>query len=270
MALWPKPLYHDPAWEMPEDPLARLAFDQLLEKGRFRVADSWDVACEVLSRRAIRYPFYPNSVSVEMQIALPFDEGVVIGSWLATAAKIEGSKNGAPGSEEGQVPSNGAERLVDLLALNGSSPPIHEANARSPIRLSTPEDALAYLTFFCAHVWGDEGGFWVCAEPGELPFLPGAPIENYEPQLAEIAAPAFQGCNDEGHWLFKVILRYGKSLFRATMAVQRGGMVELLEDVRLGDDLPLVADERYVGLRRISAVAYCETDGIEVRPSGQM
>jgi hypothetical protein len=57
-----------------------------------------------------------------------------------------------------------------LFRLNGTSPPIHEVNAKAPVRI-TEQNVLEYLRFFCFFVRGEEGPFLI-AESMDDPYIP--------------------------------------------------------------------------------------------------
>jgi hypothetical protein len=58
----------------------------------------------------------------------------------------------------------------NLFRLNGTSPPIHEVNAKAPIKVNE-KNVLDYLRFFCFFVRGEEGPFYI-AESMEDPNMP--------------------------------------------------------------------------------------------------
>ncbi|CAN0244698.1 unnamed protein product, partial [Chrysoparadoxa australica] len=58
----------------------------------------------------------------------------------------------------------------NLFRLNGTSPPIHEVNAKAPVKINE-ENVLDYLRFFCYFVRGEEGPFYI-AEQADDPILP--------------------------------------------------------------------------------------------------
>lgn len=126
------------------------------------------------------------------------------------------------------------DRKGDLYRLNGTSPPLHEVNAKAPIRLS-PENVLDYLRFFCFFVHGENGPFHV-AEHLDDPLLPADPM--IRKVLAETVRPArFEGRNEKGHYLCNATIYYADALFVADFAVHPGGMVEMLDDEPVAADL---------------------------------
>lgn len=58
----------------------------------------------------------------------------------------------------------------NLFRLNGTSPPIHEVNAKAPIKVNE-KNVLDYLRFFCFFVRGEEGPFYI-AESMDDPNMP--------------------------------------------------------------------------------------------------
>lgn len=125
-----------------------------------------------------------------------------------------------------------------LHRLNGTSPPIHEANLRAPLRL-TAETVLDYLSFFCFFVRGEEGPFFLL-ERADHPILTFEPDEETEQMLHTLArAPTYQGQDQNGHFLCSGIVFYGNALFEASFAVQPSGMVEMLDDDPVEINLPV-------------------------------
>lgn len=125
----------------------------------------------------------------------------------------------------------------NLYRLNGTSPPIHEVNAKAPIALSE-RNVLDYLRFFCFFVRGEEGPFYL-AEVVDDPLLPRhmGPVEMSV--LEEAARPAtLQGIDERGHFLCSAVLSYSNAIFVADFAVQPTGMVEMLDDDPIAADLP--------------------------------
>ena len=126
----------------------------------------------------------------------------------------------------------------NLFRLNGTSPPIHEVNAKAPIKI-TEENVLDYLRFFCFFVRGDEGPFYVF-ESMEDSFVSQEMDDTTRSVLSGTCRPAtYEGMNEQGHLLCNAVLFYSNSLFIANFAVQPTGMVEMLDDEPIAADLPV-------------------------------
>lgn len=126
----------------------------------------------------------------------------------------------------------------NLFRLNGTSPPIHEVNAKAPIKV-TEQNVLDYLRFFCFFVRGEEGPFYV-AERMDDPNMPQTMDDTTRSVIEGTIQPAMiEGTNDQGHFLCEAIVFYSNALFRAKFAVQPGGMIEMLEDEPIVADLPV-------------------------------
>lgn len=134
--------------------------------------------------------------------------------------------------------------LVDkgaLFRLNGTSPPIHEVNAKAPIKV-TEENVIEYLRFFCFFVRGEEGPFLI-AESMDDPYIP----QNLDPKTRAViegtVRPAsYEGRNDQGHFLCDAVVYYSNALFLANFAVQQSGMIEMLNDEPIAGDLAVKVD----------------------------
>jgi hypothetical protein len=132
-------------------------------------------------------------------------------------------------------------RQGDLYRLNGTSPPIHEVNAKAPIKV-TEENVLEYLRFFCFFVRGEEGPFLI-AEDINSPDLP----KNMDPKTKAVVEgtirPAtYEGKNEQGFFLCDAVVFYSNALFIANFAVQPTGMIEMLDDEPIAADLPVRID----------------------------
>lgn len=129
----------------------------------------------------------------------------------------------------------------NLFRLNGTSPPIHEVNAKAPIKV-TEENVLDYLRFFCFFVRGEEGPFYI-AESMEDPNMPTEMDDTTRSVIEGTIRPAsFEGVNDQGHFLCDAVVFYSNALFIANFAVQPTGMIEMLDDEPIAADLPVKVD----------------------------
>lgn len=130
----------------------------------------------------------------------------------------------------------------NLFRLNGTSPPIHEVNAKAPIKV-TEDNVLDYLRFFCFFVRGEEGPFYI-AESMNDPYLPKDLDESTQDVLEGVVRQAsIEGVNDKGHFLCEAVVFYSNALFIANFAIQPTGMIEMLEDEPVAADLPARIDQ---------------------------
>lgn len=130
----------------------------------------------------------------------------------------------------------------NLFRLNGTSPPIHEVNAKAPIKV-TDANVLDYLRFFCFFVRGEEGPFYI-AESMDDPNMPKEMDETTRSVIEGTIRPAsYEGKNDQGHWLCDAVVFYSNALFIANFAVQPSGMIEMIDDEPIAADLPVKVDK---------------------------
>ena len=130
----------------------------------------------------------------------------------------------------------------NLFRLNGTSPPIHEVNAKAPIKV-TEENVLEYLRFFCFFVRGEEGPFYV-AESMDDPNMPTDMDEGTRSVIENVVRGAsYEGTNEQGYWLCNAVIFYSNALFYADFAVQPSGMIEMLDDEPIAADLPTKVDK---------------------------
>ncbi len=129
----------------------------------------------------------------------------------------------------------------NLFRLNGTSPPIHEVNAKAPIKV-TEENVLDYLRFFCFFVRGEEGPFYV-AESMDDPNMPTEMDDTTRSVIEGTVREAnFEGMNEQGHYLADAVVFYSNALFIANFAIQPSGMIEMLDDDPIAADLPTKVD----------------------------
>ena len=129
----------------------------------------------------------------------------------------------------------------NLYWLNGTSPPIHEINAKAPVKI-TDDNVLDYLKFFCFFVRGEEGPFLI-AESMDDPYIPKNIDERTRSVIEGTIRPAsYEGKNDKGFFLCDAVVYYSNALFIANFAVQPGGMIEMLDDEPIAADLSVKVD----------------------------
>lgn len=129
----------------------------------------------------------------------------------------------------------------NLYRLNGTSPPIHEVNAKAPVRLNE-NNILEYLRFFCFFVRGDEGPFLI-TESMDQPDLPKNMDARTKSVVEGTARPAtYEGKNEQGKYLCDAVVYYSNALFIANFAVEPTGMIEMLDDEPVAADLPVRVD----------------------------
>lgn len=129
----------------------------------------------------------------------------------------------------------------NLFRLNGTSPPIHEVNAKAPIKVND-ENVLDYLRFFCFFVRGEEGPFYI-AEAMDDPNMPQDMDDTTRSVVEGTIRPAtYESKNEQGHFLCEAVVFYSNALFIANFAVQPTGMIEMLDDDPIAGDLPVKVD----------------------------
>lgn len=129
-----------------------------------------------------------------------------------------------------------------LECLDGTSPPIHHANAAAPIRL-TSADVWDYLRFFCFFVRGELGPFYVIEDRAD----PNWPTQLSQPLQFTLervcrATDRHPAANAEGRYKFETLVNYGGHFFEASFEVQASGMVEMVDDLPIVSETPCVID----------------------------
>lgn len=129
----------------------------------------------------------------------------------------------------------------NLYWLNGTSPPIHEVNAKAPVKI-TEDNVLEYLRFFCFFVRGEEGPFLIAEDMNDT-YIPKELDQKTRTVIEGTIRPAsYAGKNEQGHFLCDAVVYYSNALFIANFAVQPGGMIEMLDDEPIAADLPVKID----------------------------
>jgi ankyrin repeat protein len=119
--------------------------------------------------------------------------------------------------------------------LKGTSPPIHEVNAKAAIKLNR-DNVLDYLRYFCFFVRGEEGPFLIAegVEQKEIPQFANETAEN----LRKVLRPAyFNGFNEkEDKFYAMASVYYGNAIFLADFEIAEAGMILMI------CDYPVLAD----------------------------
>jgi len=115
--------------------------------------------------------------------------------------------------------------------LNGQSQPIHRVNeaigGKRLLRLDNATQALDYLRFFCAYVWGDQGAFIIIESLQPSDWL--QYMERDEKQLAQAPAPP-QIRREGEQWLCSAVVQYADYLFASNLQIAGTGMVAMNDD----------------------------------------
>lgn len=126
----------------------------------------------------------------------------------------------------------------NLFRLNGTSPAVHEVNAKAPVQVNE-SNVIDYLRFFMFMVRGEEGPFRLLEEYDESE-LSGELDETTRSVIDGIKRSAtLEGLNERGHFLVDAPVLYSDGIFMADFAVQPTGMVEMLDDEPIATDLPV-------------------------------
>lgn len=124
----------------------------------------------------------------------------------------------------------------NMYRLNGTSPPIHEVNAKLKIQIG-PDTALPYLRFFTFFVRGSEGPFYIIEDINDpiLPRVEGTPRE----LISKAAKQAkLKGKSDDGQLLAEASVFYSNTVFDADFAVWPNGNIEMISDRPIAANLP--------------------------------
>lgn len=147
--------------------------------------------------------------------------------------------------------------------VTGASPGLHELNSmrredgKPHLDISTEESAAEYLRFFCSAVHGDDGPFRIVPTSDELAahMKTGELFEIPDGVFSDSAMARVEGEADETAWQTNAPILYANALFRGHFRIQRSGMVEMLEDDVIANDLPAIRQAIGRGLRVVRGSA---------------
>lgn len=159
--------------------------------------------------------FYPDQILIEVQVQLE-DNARAICSVLT---------------------SNSRQTAV----LTGQSPTIHALNARGLLKRMNEEGvALDYLRFFCAAVWGEAGPFRIVENIEDIPLSDSPNEETLETLQRFVREQSYEvRYLPDGNWVVTVLVCYQNVLFQTQFKVMPNGMVEMVSDQPLEQDLPV-------------------------------
>jgi hypothetical protein len=130
--------------------------------------------------------------------------------------------------------------------IDGNSSRIHHYNGHGRLTVDTLQQAEDYLRFFCGAVQGEEGPFTVTESVDELlrRIKPGTPpVEAGKIPAIRSVVSKFIGSSQEAEtkviWECDAIINYSNALFAAKLQIQFGGMIEMVEDEPLMENLPV-------------------------------
>ncbi|MDR4516077.1 MAG: hypothetical protein MRK00_01580 [Nitrosomonas sp.] len=133
-----------------------------------------------------------------------------------------------------------SEQTDKLLELDGTSPPIHEANAIFPVQLNTIDEVAAYLRFFTTFVHGDEGSFLLVESIDEIPWSQEVPAEEKIRAASNLIRPVFIWREENtDNWYATATVNYSNALFHAKFKIENTGKIDMLGDRPVAANLPL-------------------------------
>ncbi len=121
-----------------------------------------------------------------------------------------------------------------MFRLKGTSPPLHEVNAKAPVQLNV-ENVKDYLRFFCYFV---HGPFLITEslQQAEIPEI--KDDKEREEFLFNMHPIKFNGM-DKKNFLLTSTVWYKNALFTARFCVQPTGMLDMIEDEPLLEELSI-------------------------------
>jgi hypothetical protein len=187
---------------------ARRAFFQLF----LGMRSHFDLLGDIRQLRALSLPFYANATLVEARGWDTWGHPLVL---------------------------NAVVRTEDVVALDGTSIPIHDLNAVQAPTLESEEQAKAYLRFFTGAIQGKEGPFQIVEKPSDLWWNAGERNCQRDPVFTGMLEPLAAQRDGQGGWNANATMVYSDVLFKIKLHVDPKGMVEMGEDQPLRVGLPI-------------------------------
>lgn len=129
----------------------------------------------------------------------------------------------------------------EVTLLDGNSDKLHHL-AKQHLNLNHSADWESYLRFFCAYVRGELGPFYLCSDVSDLP-IPEKETKNLPDSLLRANFEIESSPETTGgmKWYkFRAILNYSDALFETNLNVFPSGMIEMLDDLPVADNLPIL------------------------------
>ena len=137
----------------------------------------------------------------------------------------------------------------NMFRLNGTSPPIHEVNAKAPVQINEA-NALAYLSFFCFFVRGDEGPFYVLHDL-EDELLPTEFRDGTDEILRSAVSRVMRSprlFGKSGNEIrASALVYYSNAIFSGDFRIAPSGMVEMAGDRPLMGELSVAMKWKLTG-----------------------
>jgi hypothetical protein len=135
-----------------------------------------------------------------------------------------------------------------LWRLDGEAAPFHEANKATAPDLSTPEAALEFVKVFASAIHGDASAFTVVEDPAfrAAVFTKGLALP--EAVMARLDGGTVSPLSDGG-WRVDAAVFFGARLDKAVFMVDKGGLVSMIDEENLLDDIKLPRDIYLAGWR---------------------
>lgn len=219
---------------------ARKAFFQLF----LGMRSHFDLLGDIRQIRIMSLPFYTNATLVEARGWDTWGNPLVI---------------------------NVVVRPQDVVALDGTSIPIHEMNAVHVPTLASEEQAKAYLRFFTSAIQGKEGPFQIVEKISDIWWNRDEADAVRASAIADKLEPLKAHRDGYGGWNATATMVHSNGLFQIKLHVDPKGLVEMTEDQPLKAGLPIrVVRNSGVARQEHCSRQVCEQDLDVPAPLGEI
>lgn len=129
----------------------------------------------------------------------------------------------------------------DVVMLNWTNEPIYALNKRVPIKLNS-ENVADYVRFFFTYVRGVHGRFIISENVDDIQWKE-EPPPSARRAIGKMLAPVtLKETSEQGVFHLEAYMMFRDSLFKSQVYVQPDGMIQLIDEELLIEDMPVLDD----------------------------
>jgi hypothetical protein len=167
-----------------------------------------------------------NAVHYIRQVYLPFYENGRLLDVQYSGVRSDGGQQTSFTGLKSFIVNN-----AGVFELNGTSPPIHNANAKGPLHLEDAQTVAAYIRFFTTFVNGEDGAFQIVEHTDDIAWKATASPSQVASAAAAVRPLVVWPSEEEpGAWRATAAVHYASHILHSGFLVRPGGMMEMVED----------------------------------------